>query len=343
MTLSAFILLVACRSDDNSRAQIDSSSSGAFERYSYTNEAGTRTYKVYIPSNYDATLQWPLLVDLHGCGSDADEESRWSRFNAMAEEFGLLVAYPEQDPEANGSRCWNWFLPEHQERDAGEPSIIAGITRVVMGQWNIDDRRVYVAGVSAGGAMSNVMAVTYPDLFAAVMIYAGCEYKGTTCTGAVAALPPEVSGELAYQAMGAHARVVPVIVLQGDSDPLVPYPNAELIVQQFLTSDDWADDGTDNGSIEREPSSSVRGQKPDGYSYDIEYFTDERGCLLAEYWLIHGLGHAWSNAESNGSQRDMLLTDSNGPDVSSATVDFFLDHPMPESGRECHEVDPAGQ
>ncbi|MGH8428971.1 MAG: extracellular catalytic domain type 1 short-chain-length polyhydroxyalkanoate depolymerase, partial [Solimonas sp.] len=197
----------------------------SFEPYAYTNAAGTRSYKVYVPSSYSGKAL-PLTVDLHGCSSNADEEARWSRFNELAERYGMLMAYPEQDEQANSGRCWNWFLPDHQSRDAGEPTLIAGITREVMDRWSVDARRVYIAGISAGGAMANVMAVTYPDLYAAAMIYAGCEYKGTTCLGAVAALPPETAGQLAYQEMGGRARVLPVLVIQGDADPLVPYPNA---------------------------------------------------------------------------------------------------------------------
>jgi len=327
-TLSVLLaaVLAACGGSE----PVDPASAGSFERYSYGNDAGTRTYKLFVPPGYDAARARPLIVELHGCGGDADEEARWSRFNEVAAARGLLVAYPEQDPAANGNRCWNWFLPDHQARDAGEPSLIAGITRAVMAQWNVDARRVYVGGISAGGAMADVMVATYPDLYAAAMVYAGCEYKGTTCTAAVAALPSEVSGELAYQAMGAHARVVPVLVIQGDQDPVVPPPNAELVVQQFLASDDWADDGANNGSIAREPLRTASGFKPGGRSYTIDEYTDSGGCLLAQRWLIAGMGHQWSNGQSDGSPRDVLFTDPLGPDVTSVAVDFFLSHPMPD-------------
>lgn len=311
-----------------------------FELHQYSNAAGTRSYKLFVPGSYDGAGAWPLIVELHGCGGNADEEARWSRFNEMATQRRMLVVYPEQDPEANGSRCWNWFHPDHQARDAGEPSLIAGITRTVMEQWNVDARRVYVGGISAGGAMATNMAVTYPDLYAAAMIYAGCEYKGTTCTGAVAALPPEVSGELAYQAMGVYARVVPVLVVQGDQDPLVPFPNAELVVQQFLASDDWADDGSNNGSIAREPAHTWSATSPGGRSYSVDEYRDAGGCVLAQRWLIHGMGHQWSGAQPDGSARDALFTDPLGPDITSVAADFFLTHPMPEAGPGCLQTEP---
>ena len=310
---------------------------GSFDRYSYSNDAGTRTYKVYVPPAYSGA-PLPLLVELHGCSSDADEEARWSRFNELAAARGMLVAYPEQDSNANGSGCWNWFLPDDQSRDAGEPSLIAGITRAVMARWSVDARRVYVGGISAGGAMSNIVAVTYPDIYAAAMVYAGCEYKGETCTGGLGALPGDISGQMAYQAMGAHARVVPVLVIQGDTDPLVPYPNAELIVQQFLASDDWADDGAHNASVATAAASTRSGMKPGGRSYSVDDYVDAGGCLLAERWLIQGMGHMWSNAPSDGSPRDLALTDPSGPDISAPALDFFLAHPMPGQGVGCNQV-----
>lgn len=312
----------------------ESGGPGSFDRYEFTNQAGTRTYKVAVPPSYDGT-PLPLLVDLHGCGSNADEEARWSQFNAIAAARKVVVVYPEQDTEANGNRCWNWFLPEHQVRDGGEPSIIAGIVRAVMDRWSIDERAVSVAGVSAGGAMSVVMAATYPDLFAAAMVYAGCEYRGTTCTGAVAALPPETSGRMAYEAMGPRARVVPVLVIQGDIDAVVPAPNAELVVQQFLATDDLADDGQDNASIGTTRSSTVAGSKPGGRSYEIDDYTDGRGCLVARRWLIRGMGHQWSNASPDGSARDAVLTDPLGPDISNPTFDFLFSYRMPDSGTTC--------
>jgi poly(hydroxyalkanoate) depolymerase family esterase len=328
------LLVTACGSSD----PVDTTATSSFERYSYTNEAGTRTYKVFVPASLSPDAPAPLIVDLHGCGSDADEESRWSRFNDLAEARGMLVAYPEQDSDANGGRCWNWFVAEHQTRDAGEPTIIAGITHEVMSRWNVDDRRVYVAGISAGGAMSDIMAVTYPDLYAAAMVYAGCEYKGgPTCLGSTGALSGDESGQESIAAMGPRARAVPTFVIQGDTDPLVPPENAELIVGQFLAIADTVDDGTNDGSVSREPAGTRTGAKPGGQNYSIDDYRDAAGCLLVERWLIEGMGHMWSNAEPDGSARDAALTDPMGPDVTTPVVDFFLSHPMPASGARCNQ------
>jgi len=316
----------------------------SFERYSYTNEAGTRTYKLYVPaalnSNAKVSAAPALVVELHGCGGDGDEEARWSRFSELAEARGFLVAYPEQDPEANGSRCWNWFLAEHQERDAGEPSIIAGITRAIVQNFGVDATRVYVGGISAGGAMANIMAVTYPDLYAAALIYAGCQYKGgATCTGGQGTLSDEQAGATANAAMGERARVVPIIAVVGSLDREAPPANTEQVVQQHLANDDLVDDGADNGSVATAPAQTDSGQEPGGHSYSIDTYRDAGGCVLAQRWLIDGMAHAWSKGESDGSARDQIFTDPAGPDVTTPAVDFFLSHPMPDAGNvQCHQA-----
>lgn len=335
-------LLAACGSSPPPADAAKALSEESFERYSYTNESGTRAYKVFVPAGLPPGRPAPLIVELHGCGGNADEEARWSRLNAVAGARGFLVAYPEQDPSANGSRCWNWFHPDHQARDRGEPSLIAGITRDVAARWRIDAQRIYIGGISAGGAMTVVMLATYPDLYAAGMVYAGCEYMGLPCLGSLSALPPAESGRLAHEAAQGHGRAAPALVVQGDRDPLVPFPNAELVVQQLLATDDWADDGSDNGSVSRTAVRSESRTEPGRHAYSVDTYADASGCVLVERWLVNGLGHAWSAGESNGSPRDQLFTDPLGPDVTTAAVDFFLSHPLQEGGARCLPQRPQG-
>ena len=336
--LASLVGLPAVAAGAQAAVQSTQARPGTFTWYSYTNTAGTRRYKVYVPASYRGRPT-PLLVELHGCNPDsAETEARWSRWNTFADHYGFIVAYPQQDPAANGSGCWNWFEPMNWHRDAGEPSIIAGITRTVSSSWHIDRSRVYVGGISAGGAMTDIMAVTYPDLYAAAMVYAGCEYYGTaTCLGSTALVPAAVSGQLAYQEMGPRARVVPVVVIQGDTDPVVPAPNAEFVVQQFLTSDNLASGGTLNPTPVM-PTSTRSATSPGGQAYWVDDYRDGHGCLLAERYLINGMLHQWSGVHGDGSPTDTIFTDPAGPDVNTPVYRFFMNHPMPRTTRSCKEV-----
>ncbi|MHB8508092.1 MAG: extracellular catalytic domain type 1 short-chain-length polyhydroxyalkanoate depolymerase [Candidatus Dormibacteria bacterium] len=351
--LAAFSLLAMTFGVTPLRADA-SGAPGSFDLYTYSNSFGTRTYRVYVPPGYTGA-PLPLLLELHGCAPDtAEVEARWSRFNTLAAKLNFLVAYPQQDttyqgtdyanPTVNGSGCWNWFRPEDWNRDQNEPALLAGVTGAVMKRWSVDNRRVYVGGISAGGAMANVMAVTYPDIFAAALIYAGCEYMATAnCLGSVSAVPGNVSGQFANTQMGTRARVVPVIVIQGDSDPVVPFPNSVLVIQQWLASDALATGGSAS-PLPPTPTATVAGSKPGGQSYTVEDYRDASGCLLVQRWLVQGMMHQWSDTPSDGSTTDTIFTDPAGPDVTTPIYQFFMDHPMPPAGtRSCYRAAGASQ
>lgn len=316
--------------------------SGTVERHAFTNQAGTRAYRLYVPSKlkHDA----PVVVYLHGCTQTADDAALGTRYDELAESEGFIAVYPEQDPAANGSKCWNWFLPEHQQRGGGEPSIIAGITSEVLSRFRADGERVFVLGTSAGGAMTSIMAATYPDLFAAAGILAAPAYGGG-----------DVTGDLAYAAMGKHARVVPVAIFQGTADLLVNYPVGRTALTQWLGTNDLADDGERNGSISPIPETENRSfdQQPQPgsgdvcipppssfpcaggavgfqreYPHTIERFRDSSGNVVVEFWSIHGLGHAFPGGNPQGSFVDPL-----GPDVRTAAWEFFMAHPKTPDDR----------
>jgi len=227
-------------------------SSGSFTEHVFTVGAASRHYWLYVPAGaHEAPM--PLVVFLHGCTQRAVGASRSTKFNELADARAFVVAYPEQNftapstaplADGNGEGCWNWFLPDDQARDAGEPALIAGITREVIAGGGIDTTRVFVDGISAGADMAVIMGVSYPDLFAAVAVIAGCGYK--TCA--------DVSGSLAYQQMGPRARVVPVFVEQGTADMLNVFPLGVTAVSQWLGTNDFADDGSANRSVARTPA-----------------------------------------------------------------------------------------
>jgi poly(hydroxyalkanoate) depolymerase family esterase len=176
---------------------------GRFVEHTYRNGAGSRSYKVYAPAAAPPG-RLPLVMMLHGCLQDPDDFASATRMNELADELGFVVAYPAQPSRANSARCWNWFEALHQRRDEGEPSLIAGITRRLLRQ-GLDRHRVFVAGLSAGGAMAAVMGAEYGDLYAAVGIHSG----------------PAPGGK--------SGASIPVIAFHGDGDATVHPSNSDFV------------------------------------------------------------------------------------------------------------------
>jgi poly(hydroxyalkanoate) depolymerase family esterase len=284
---------------------------GQFVGNSYTNRAGTRRYKTYIPANYKGQAL-PLVVMLHGCKQGPDDFAAATRMNALAEEHGFIVVYPGQASKANVSKCWNWFQAEHQQRDRGEPSLVAGVTRQVLSAYAADGRRVYVAGLSAGGAMAAVMGATYPDVYAAVGIHSGLAYAAACdMTSAFAAM----RGEGAKRAQrNGSARAVPTIVFHGDSDTTVHPNNGDEVIAQ-------ASPDVTSASQEEFVQRTVEHGSAGGRAYKRIVYRDAVGTAVMEQWLVHGAGHAWSGGSANGS-----FSDPAGPDASREMLRFFLSH-----------------
>jgi poly(hydroxyalkanoate) depolymerase family esterase len=296
------------------------SSPGNLTTGSYQGTSGTLAYELYVPSTYNPGSATPLVVALHGCTQTADSFRQLTGWDKLAEQKGFIVVFPEQSTSNNYLGCWNFFLPADMNRGAGEPALIAGITQWVQQHYTVDARRVYVAGMSAGGAMSSVMAATYPDLYAAAGIGSGCEYAATaTCAGYQSADPVQ-AGDAAYAAMGSYARAMPVAVVQGDTDTTVPPINAQQLIQQWQATDGLAL----NTSVPAAPTSTTTGTAPGGQSYTISEFGDGRGHELIQSWLVHGMGHAWS-----GGSTSEPYADPSGPDETAAMYAFFVNHPMP--------------
>jgi poly(hydroxyalkanoate) depolymerase family esterase len=291
-------------------------SAGRFDAFSYSNAAGTRGYRLYVPAGR-ADGPMPLVVMLHGGTQDAATFAAATGMNGLAERQALLVAYPEQSPSANAGRYWNWFAPAHQRRGVGEPSLIAGITRQVTDRYGADATRVYVAGFSAGGAMAAVMAAVYPDLYAAAGVHSGLPYAAAgDVASAFAAMkqgPPRPDRPA--------GRTLPLIVFHGDRDATVAPANAAGLIDHALAavSPDHRP-GT--------PTAVIIGQVPGGHAYTRTCYQDPAGAALAECWTIHHGGHAWSGGAPHGS-----YTDPRGPDASAEFIRFFGEHPAVPSAR----------
>jgi poly(hydroxyalkanoate) depolymerase family esterase len=274
---------------------------GEFLEGSFSNAAGTRRYRLYVPARA-ASGPRPLVVMLHGCQQNAGDFAAGTAMNRLAEEAGCLVLYPDQERGANSSNCWNWFDATHQRREQGEPSLIAGMTRAVVQEHGADPRRVYVAGLSAGGAMAAVMGAAYPDLYAAVGVHSGLP---------VGAARDLMSGLHAMKGkhLGGKTKVlrrrVPLIVFHGDQDAVVHPSNGAALYRQF----------TQDGQREIEE----RGDAGAGRGHTRTTALDDAGRVVAEHWVVHGAGHAWAGGDPAGS-----YTDAAGPDASAEMLRFFL-------------------
>jgi len=289
---------------------------GEFLQGSFTDAAGARCYRLYVPARPAAGPR-PLVVMLHGCKQNPDDFAAGTTMNALAEEHGCLVLYPEQAASANGSHCWNWFEGAHQGRDAGEPAIIAGMTRQVLREHGGDARKVYVAGLSAGGAMAAVVAAAYPELYAAVGVHSGLPLGSAHDLMSALNAMKGKHGKRArggrHAALSAHP--VPAIVFHGDQDGVVHPSNGEAVFRQF------APGAQAGGAGLRE--AEERGGKGggEGEAHTRTTLRDGAGHSVAEYWVLHGAGHAWSGGSAAGS-----YTDPHGVNASAEMLRFFLAH-----------------
>jgi poly(hydroxyalkanoate) depolymerase family esterase len=270
-------------------------SGSAMQARQWSGEAGSRPYKLFVPPRRAAAPA--ILVMLHGCTQSAEDFASGTRMNAFAEEAGFIVLYPEQVRSANVQRCWNWFNPADQQRGAGEPSLIAGMTQAVIEEFSADRNRVFAAGLSAGGAKAAVLGMAYPDLFRAVGVH-----SGLAC-GAAHDLPSALSA-MRQGGAGRGRLTVPAIVFHGDRDNTVNPSNAAFLAAQ-------ANDG---------PALTTEdGKAPGGLAYTRTVRPAFQGRPAFEQWTVHGLGHAWSGGSADGS-----YTEPRGPDASREMLRFFM-------------------
>ncbi len=319
-----------------------------WERATYQSAAGSRSYALYIPPGLDPRAPAPVWVMLHGCNQDAADIAAGTRLDSLADREKFVAVYPEQSTEHNARACWNWFRPRDQVHGSGEPAIIAGITQEVLQGRSpallaapitpvLDPDRVYVTGLSAGAAMAGILGATYPDLYAAVGMHSGSQFAAARNASsawlamATGGPDPERQGRLAYAAMGPRSRVLPVVVVQGDRDRTVRARNGEHVVRQWLAMNRLAD-GRATGWDFTQPDARRIEPTPGGRSAIVRRWVGADGRPVVEYWLVSGLGHAWSGGDPAGSH-----TDPRGPDATEVMHRFLSQHrlgvaPAPTAG-----------
>jgi len=276
-----------------------------FLRRTYSGPAGSLNYRLYVPADHEQR-ELALVVMLHGCLQNPEDFALGTRMNDLAEEFGLIVAYPHQPRSANPSGCWNWFDRRHQNRGSGEPAKLAGLAQALAKEFDVRRERVFAAGLSAGGAMAEILAVTYPDVFDAVGIHSGLPYKSA---GDVPSAFAAMKGTAAFDPapLAASDRHSRRIIFHGLADGTVSSVNGERILDEVERGEtsptrsdlDWPIEG---GRVSR---TSLKGAD---------------GLPVAEQWLVEGGGHAWFGGDPRGS-----YTQAVGLDASRVMVRFFLE------------------
>ena len=263
-------------------------------------------YRLFVPTRREGGKP-RLVVMLHGCTQDPVDFATGTAMNVRAERDGFYVLYPAQPGSENPSRCWNWFRKEDQQRDRGEPALIAGMTRALVAEHGLDPDRVYVAGLSAGGAMSAIVGSLYPDVFAAVGVHSGLS------SGSAGNIPDALSimrtGTLRVKRTAATADAVPTIVFHGDRDTTVHPDNGRHVIDAAMSTYDAS-------------APAVSAGTEGGRRYTRSVHASATGDVLAEHWVVHGAAHAWSGGDPKGSH-----TDAGGPSATDEMLRFFAEHP----------------
>lgn len=292
---------------------------GAFTPGHFTHHAGARDYKLYLPSGYHGQAL-PLVVMLHGCTQNPDDFAAGTGMNRLAEEQLFGVLYPAQPMTANSSKCWNWFKAEDQQREGGEPAILAGMTRQIIDTYGFDGSRVYVAGLSAGGAMATTLAMTYPDLYAAVGVHSGLPHGvAQSLPDALGAMKGGVGPAGGKSRASGWSSEVPAIIFHGDHDTTVHPCNADRVAAQYAASG-RAGEAAGSASVSVE-----QGRVSHGHAYTRTTHHDVKGEPRLEQWRVTGAGHAWSGGSEKGS-----YTDPKGPDAAKEMLRFFHCHQQGE-------------
>ena len=298
---------------------------GSFTRVAFAHPGARHNphhYHLYVPPVATAQTPMPLVLMLHGCTQNPVDFATGTGMNAAAAPLNALVLYPEQPHSANPNGCWNWFRPGDQHRGSGEPALLVAMLRDVMARHPVDVERVYVAGLSAGGAMAAVLGREYPDVFAAVGVHSGLQAGAAhNVMGALSAMKSGAKPGPATHSTGnaAASPPPPLIVFHGDADTTVHAHNAEQLIQAQLAALAGAQGGT-----QHTVQTVHRGESPGGRGYTRTVYArpaEPTGAVVAEHWLLHHTGHAWAGGHASGSHTDPAAVD-----ATAEMLCFFLAH-----------------
>ncbi|WP_051603004.1 extracellular catalytic domain type 1 short-chain-length polyhydroxyalkanoate depolymerase [Simplicispira psychrophila] len=292
----------------------------SFERVTLMHQGIRHQYRLYVPPGAANGVAMPLVLMLHGCTQNADDFALGTGMNQAAAPANAMVLYPAQARSANPNGCWNWFEPGHQHRGQGEPELLVAMVRDVMARHPVDAQRVYAAGLSAGGAMAAVLGREYPDVFAAVGVHSGLQ--AGAANNMMAALSAMNNGAKlsTKRRPAAHPSGAPhpaLIVFHGDTDSTVHAKNGEQLVEAALQAALG-----EQGTVRHE---ALNGQSDGGQRFTRTVYraAGAKGAdVLAEHWVLHGAGHAWSGGNAQGS-----YTDARGISATQEMLRFFLEHP----------------
>ena len=288
---------------------------GSFTRVAFKHGGKQHHYWLSVPPHAQPGTDMPLVLMLHGCTQNPQDFATGTGMNAAAAPANALVLYPAQPASANHNGCWNWFAIKHQQRDQGEPALLVAMLHDVMARHAVDQQRVYAAGLSAGGAMAALLGREYPEIFAAVGVHSGLQ------AGAANNMMAALSAMKTGAKLGPHVQppartghAPALIVFHGDADGTVHAKNGEQLVQAALDAL-----GSDAAQVQQQ---TQKGQSPAGQPFTHTVYRAADG-VVAEHWLLHGAGHAWSGGHPSGSH-----TDARGVDATREMLRFFLEHPQ---------------
>jgi poly(hydroxyalkanoate) depolymerase family esterase len=261
--------------------QVDAQESRLHEVSGFGSNPGELKMCTYLPEGLPANA--PLVVVLHGCTQSAASYNKGSGWSTVADRHGFALLFPQQQWNNNPLRCFNWFRPEDNERERGEPQSIVQMVDKMVAEHGLDRRRVYVTGTSSGGAMTTVMLASYPEVFAGGAVIAGVPYR--TAKGLQEGLESIFQGRsrsaeewgALVRAASAHQGPWPTLsVWHGDADTAVKPINAEELIKQ------WAD----VHGLDAKPSIEMR---VDGYPRRV--WLGANGEELIESYTITGMSH----------------------------------------------------